>query len=404
MEGILSDVARKNGWQLAEQAGEARPDGMQRLLSNAVWDEDLVRDELRKYTLERLGDPDAIIALDETSFLKQGDKSAGVARQYCGTTGRVENCQVGVLLSYISRLGHTLLDRELYLPKQWIEDRARRRSAGIPDTVTFQTKCELAQRMMERIHQARIPVKWVVADTVYGNNLDLRTWLEDHGYHYGLAVACTEPIGVQTQTGRKLLTVAEAEQLLINEQDWQQFSVKTGMKGPLLFDWAHLPLLHKWQDDGHHWLLVRRIPSKPTEKTYYLIFGPPGTTLEMMAQAIGARWGIEENIENAKDLGLDQYEVRSYIGWYRHVTLVMLVLAVLTAICVKERDPSREEAPNQMTQPPVALTVPEVRRLLARLIFPLCHTALAVLAWSWWRRCHQGRASVAHTKRRLNSS
>ena len=175
LQGILSDVARKNGWQLAEQAGEKRPDGMQRLLTNAVWDENGVRDELRKYVLEHLGAPHAIVAIDETSFPKRGDKSAGVARQYCGSTKRVENCQVGVFLSYISHLGHTLLDRELYLPRHWVEDRPRYQEAGIPETIRFQTKCELARRMMERLHNAQVSIDWVVADTVYGNNLDLRT-------------------------------------------------------------------------------------------------------------------------------------------------------------------------------------------------------------------------------------
>jgi len=168
-------VARKNGWQLAEQAGETRPDGMQRLLSNAVWDEDGVRDELRKYVLERLGDEHAIAAIDETSFPKSGDKSAGVAPQYCGTTKQVENCQVGVFLSYISPLGHTLLDRELYLPRHWVEDGPRCKEAGIPETVRFHTKCELARKMMERLHQAQVSIDWVVADSVYGNNLDLPT-------------------------------------------------------------------------------------------------------------------------------------------------------------------------------------------------------------------------------------
>src|SRR6266568_3078644 len=254
LQGILSDVARKNGWQLAEQAGETRPDGMQRLLSNAVWDEDGVRDELRKYVLERLGAPHAIAAIDETSFPKSGNKSAGVAPQYCGTTKQVENCQVGVFLSYISPLGHTLLDRELYLPRHWLEDRPRCKEAGIPETVRFQTKCELARRMMERLHEAEIPIDWVVADTVYGNNLDLRTWLEDHQYWFALAVASTEPIGVMTAQGRTLLTVAQAEQRFVNEQEWQRFSVKTGTKGPLLFEWACLPILHRWEDDGQHWL------------------------------------------------------------------------------------------------------------------------------------------------------
>jgi len=245
LRGVVSPTERKNGWQRASQAGESRPDGMQRLLTNAIWDENGVRDELRSYVLAHLRDPYAVVAIDETSFPKRGDQSAGVARQYCGSTKQVENCQVGVFLSYISNLGHTLLDRELYLPRHWLEDRARCEKAGIPETVGFQTKCELAKRMMERVHWAHIPVAWVVADTVYGNNLDLRTWLEDHQYWFALAVASTEQIGMMTPEGRTLLTVAQAEQRFVNQQDWRRFSVKTGTKGPLLFEWACLPILHR---------------------------------------------------------------------------------------------------------------------------------------------------------------
>ena len=330
-----------------------------------------------------------------------------MAHQYCGSTKQVENCQVGVFLSYISSRGHTLLDRELYLPRHWLADRARCAKAGIPDSVTFQTKCELARAMMQRVQQAEVPVAWVVADTVYGNNLDLRTWLEEHHYWFALAVASAEQIGVMTPEGRTLLTVAQAEQRFVTEEQWRRFSVKTGTKGPLLFEWACLPILHRWEDDGQHWLLIRRIPTHPAEKTYYLVFGPAGTTLEVMAWAVGSRWGIEEEFENAKDLGLDQYEVRSWVGWFRHVTLVLLVLAVLTVLCAQERADApvaAEEQSCQVTPSPIPLTVPEVRRLLGRLLFPLPRSAIAVLAWSWWRRCQQGRARASHAKQRLNSS
>jgi len=377
---------------------------MQRLLTSAVWDEGRVRDELRKYVLERLGDPHAIVAIDETSFAKRGDKSAGVAQQYCGTTKHVENCQVGVFLSYISPLGHTLLDRDLYLPRHWLEDRPRCKEAGIPETVHFQTKCELARQMMERLHQAQVSIDWVVADTVYGNNLDLRTWLEDHGYWYVLAVANTEEVGIMTPAGPKLMTVKQAEQLLVKPQDWQRLSVQTGTKGPLFFDWAGLPIFHRWQDDKRHWLLLRRMPNDPTEKTYYLVFGPVGTTLEGMVRAIGARWHIEEEFENGKDIGLDHYEVRSFVGWFRHMTLVLLVLAMLTVVCAKARLSCGTRESNQTPSDAIPLTVPEVRRLLGRILFPLSRSAPAVLAWSWWRRCHQARASASHAKRRLNSS
>src|SRR6266516_1397160 len=374
------EMARKNGWQLAEHAGEARPDGMQRLLSSAVWDADLVRDDLRSYVLEQLGDPQAILVIDETSFPKRGDKSAGVGHQYCGTTGQVENCQVGVFLAYVSAKGHTLLDRELYLPFDWTEDPLRCQVAGIPASVRFQTKPELAVQMLERIFQAQIPIAWVVADTVYGGNLDLRTWLEAHGYPYVLAVACDEPVGIVTpEGGRRRVETREVEALLLHEQDWQRLSMSEGTKGPRLFDWACVSMLHRWEEDGRHWLLIRRSLTDPREKAYYFVFAPPGTTLCEMVKAIGARWHIEEDFETAKDMGLDQYEVRSWIGWYRHITLVMLAHAFLAGVCAQLADPSlvdsaipaqisEEHEPSTVLLPVLALTVPEVRHLLGHLI------------------------------------
>jgi SRSO17 transposase len=232
LQGILSETSRKNGWQLAEHAGEARPDGMQRLLSSAVWDTDGVRDDLRSYALELLGQEDAILAIDETCFPKRGKKSAGVGLQYCGATGRVENCQVGVFLSYVTTKGHTLIDRELYLPLDWCEDRDRCRAAGIPESVRFQTKPELAQRMIERIWQAQIPIAWVVADTVYGGNLNLRTWLEVHGYPYVMAVACNEPVGFQTPTGRRREEAALVEAFVLHDGDWKRLSMSEGTRMP----------------------------------------------------------------------------------------------------------------------------------------------------------------------------
>jgi len=289
LQGILSETSRKNGWQLAEHAGEARPDGMQRLLSQAVWDTDGVRDDLRSYVLELLGQERAILVIDESCFPKRGKKSAGVGLQYCGTTGRVENCQVGVFLSYVTAKGHTLIDRELYLPLDWCEDRDRCRAAGIPESVRFQTKPELAQGMIERIWQAQIPISWVVADTVYGGNLDLRTWLEAHGYPYVMAVACNEPVGFQAPTGRRREEAALVEALMLSDRDWQRLSMSEGTKGPRLFDWAIVPMLHQWEDDGKHWMLIRRSLADPSEKAYYFVFAPPGTTLQEMVKAIGER-------------------------------------------------------------------------------------------------------------------
>jgi SRSO17 transposase len=235
LQGILSETERKNGWQLAEHAREGRPDGMQRLLSQAVWETDGVRDDLRAYALEHLGTESAVLVIDETSFPKRGIKSAGVGVQYCGTTGQVENCQVGVFLSYVTAKGHTLIDRELYLPLDWCEDRERSQAAGIPEAGRFQTKPEQAVRMIERIGRAQIPISWVVADTVYGGNLDLRTWLEAHGYPYVLAVACDAPVGILTPDGvRRRVEVRDVETRLLQEQDWQRLSMSEGTKGPRL--------------------------------------------------------------------------------------------------------------------------------------------------------------------------
>ncbi|HLW00352.1 MAG TPA: IS701 family transposase [Ktedonobacterales bacterium] len=406
LKGIVSAVERKNGWQLAEHAGESRPDGMQRLLNSAVWDADLVRDDLRAYLLEQLGDPQAVLVIDETSFRKRGKKSAGVARQHCGTTGHLENCQVGVFLAYASAKGHTLLDRELYLPLRWIKDRTRCRAAGIPDTVRFQTKCEQARQMIERLWQAKIPFAWVVADTVYGGNEDLRTWLEAHGYAFVLAVACDEPVEIQTPEGLKRLTVAEAETRSFHDGNWQRISESQGTKGPRLFDWALTPMLHRCDADGRHFLLIRRCVDDPSEKAYYFAYASLGTTLVELVQAIGQRWKIEECFETGKAIGLEDYQVRCFTAWYRHVTLVMLVQACLAGICAAAcREATKllssDEPPFPYTLLP--LTIPEVRHLLASLLWPLPRNPTLLLSWSWWRRSHQSRASYFHTKRRCTA-
>jgi len=413
LQGLLSSIERKNGWQLAEHAREATPYGMQRLLSCAVWDTDGVRDDLRFSALEQLGQQSAILVIDETSFPKRGHKSAGVGLQYCGTTGQVENCQVGVFLSYVTAKGHTLIDRELYLPFDWTADPKRCHDADIPESVRFQTKPELAVQMMERLRQAHIPISWVVADTVYGGNLDLRTWLEAHAYAYVLAVACDEPVGILTPNReRRRVEVREVEALLLAGQDWQCLSMSEGTKGPRLFDWACVPILHRWEDDGRHWLLIRRNLTDPQEKAYYFVFGPSGTTLPQLVTAIGARWHIEEDFETAKDLGLDHYEVRSFVAWYRHITLVMLAHAFLTGICAQaipvaclplavEASATLDAASDASALLP--LTVPEVRHLLGHLIWPAPSSVRLVLAWSWWRRWHRSCASYFHTKRRLEA-
>jgi SRSO17 transposase len=325
IQGLLSDIPRKNGWQLAEQAGETRPDGMQRLLSTSVWDADELRNELQAYLVEALGEGDGVLVIDETGFLKQGKHSAGVKRQYSGTAGRVANCQVGVFLAYAGRDGQGLLDRELYLPREWTDDRQRCRAAGIPDDVRFATKPELAQQMIERAVRHGVPFGWVTGDTIYGGDRKLRLWLEDQQLPFVLAIAKDEPLWCGFRQVR-------ADELVktLPEQAWQRLSCGDGAKGPRLYDWGLVPLPRLMQSaEICHALLVRRSLSDG-ELAYYIVFAPADTSLQTLVQVAGQRWKVEECFELAKDqVGLDQYEVRHWAGWYRHITLAMWALAFL---------------------------------------------------------------------------
>jgi SRSO17 transposase len=415
LQAILSDIPRKNGWQIAEHAREARPYGMQRLLSRAVWDEDGVRDELRALVCQSLHPSPLlpasaehaslfpVLVLDESGFPKRGRHSAGVGPQYCGITGRVENCQVGVFLSYVTALGHALIDRELYLPEDWCSDLPRRQAAHIPDHVPFATKPELAQRMVQRAQQAHLPIRWVVADTVYGHCPDLRLWLEEQGYPYALAVPCTEAVCVQTRAGLLLSDVASIAHQALRARDWQRLSQSQGTKGERLFEWARLPLVDRGAPDGRHWLVFRRCLDDPDELAYYLVWAPPDTPLPIIVQAIGARWHIEEDLQASKALGLDQYEVRSYRGWYRHITLVLLASAFLVSICVQASCPLPVPAEDPIARPSpalIALTPSEVRHLLAHLIWPAPTCAPLICQWSNFRRAHQYWAGYYHRRRR----
>jgi SRSO17 transposase len=407
LQAVLSAIPRKNGWQIAEQAREARPYGMQRLLSQAVWDQDAVRDELRRLVAEILlppGEPpeaDAgpfpVLVVDESGFPKRGRHSAGVGPQYCGLTGRVENCQVGVFLSYVTAAGHALLDRELYLPQDWCADVPRRQAAHIPDAVSFATKPALAKRMIGRAQTAGLPFHWVVADTVYGHSPDLRAFLEEQDLAYALAVPCTEVVCVQTRTGLLLSDVASIAQQALRAKDWQQLSASQGTKGERLFDWARVPLAPAGTPDGRHWLLIRRCLDDPTELAYSLVWAPADTPLSSLVQAVGARWHIEEDLQASKDLGLDHYEVRSYLGWYRHLTLVLLACAFLVGLSVQSRLAQAAGAPL------IPLTPSEARHLLAHLCWPAPTSALLIWQWCWWRRTHQYWAGYYHCRRRAKA-
>ena len=406
LQAILSDIPRKNGWQIAEHARLARPYGMQRLLSRAVWDEAGVRDDLRALVYQTLSPPGSagdeppfpILVLDESGFPKRGRHSAGVGPQYCGATGQVENCQVGVFLSYVTALGHALIDRDLYVPEDWCADLPRRRAAHIPDTLTFATKPELAQRMVQRVQAAGLPIGWVVADTVYGHSSGLRDFLEEQGSAYALAVPSTEVVCVQTRAGILLADVASIAQ---QAHDWQRLSASLGTKGERLFDWARLPLVHAGTVDGRNFLVIRRCLDDPSELAYYLVSAPLNTPLSIIVQAIGARWHIEEDLQATKALGLDQYEVRSYRGWYRHITLVLLAYAFLVSICLQAPRPLPAPAEDPRAKPSlIALTPCEVRHLLAHLIWPAPTAAPLICQWSIFRRTHQYWAGYYHRRRR----
>jgi SRSO17 transposase len=337
LQGLLSPVERKNGWQLAEAAGEASPAAIQHLLGRAVWDADAVRDDLRAYVVEHLGDPAAVLVVDETGFLKKGTKSVGVQRQYSGTAGRIENCQVGVFLTYASATGHAFLDRELYLPREWADDTARRAEAGVSTDIAFRTKPQLARAMLERALDAGVPAGWVAGDEVYGGDRRLRVWLEERGVAHVLAVKCSEPVWAATARGPAQV---KAEELVAAtpRDAWVRLSAGDGAKGPRLYDWTRVAIRPLADPAWGYWLLARRRVADPTDLAYYVCFGPAATALADLVRVAGSRWTIEEGIEAAKgEVGLDQYEVRRWDGWYRHVTLGLLAHAFLAA--------TRAEAP-----------------------------------------------------------
>jgi SRSO17 transposase len=324
LRGLLSPAERKNSWQLAEASGAATPYGFQHLLGRANWEPNAVRDELRTYVIQHLGDPDGVLVIDETGFLKKGRHSAGVARQYSGTAGRIENCQIGVFLGHASRLGQTLLDRELYLPREWTDDPARCQRAGIPQDRRFATKPQLARQMVARALAAGVPARWVTGDSVYGDDRRLRMGLEAHPQAHVLTVSGKEYVwlGWQQRQVKTLLARLPAE-------GWTRLSAGDGAKGPRWYDWRWLPLAPPLEPGWHRWLLVRRSVSDPTDLTAYVVFAPQDVTLEAVVRVAGSRWTIESGFEAAKgEVGLDHYEVRSWTGWYRHITLAMWALAL----------------------------------------------------------------------------
>jgi SRSO17 transposase len=331
VRGLLAPLAVKNGWTLAEAAGNKTPDRMQRLLNRASWDADGVRDDVRGYVARHLGDAGGVLIVDETGFVKKGARSAGVQRQYSGTAGRVENCQLGVFLAYASPKGRALVDRELYLPKSWADDPGRCREAGVPGDVRFSSKTDLARLMLGRALDAGMPASWATADEAYGKEGRFREWLEQRRIGYVVAVPKSQAVAGDAGKSRADALTAHAP-----DQAWKRRSCGNGSKGPRVYDWAAATL----PEDGTEppgwlrFLLVRRSLTRNAkgelELAYYLCAAPAGTEDEELIRVAGARWAVEECFQAAKnEAGLDHYQVRRYDAWYRHATLAVLAHAYL---------------------------------------------------------------------------
>jgi SRSO17 transposase len=387
---LLSDLPRKNCWTLAEHAGDATPDGMQHLLARAVWDEDGVRDDVCAYVVEHLGDPGAVLVVDETGDLKKGTTTVGVQRQYTGTAGRVENAQVAVLLTYASDAGHAVLDRELYVPRGWIDDPDRRQAAGIPDQVGFATKPTLAGRMLARALDAGVPAAWVTGDEVYGADPALRAELEARGIGYVLAVACDHPVVAGGKAWR-----ADALRKRVPARAWQCVSAGRGAKGHRFYDWAFIRLDDDRPGDGHgqRWLMVRRNPTSG-ELAYYRCWMPHPVPLATLVTVAGRRWCIEERIKTSKGLcGLDQHQVRRWRSWYRWATLAMVAHAFLVVAALTSN--TRHPPPPDL----IPLTCNELQHLVAALLARPIADPVHRVRWSLWRRRRQARARACHYRR-----
>lgn len=337
IDGLLSSAERKTGWMLAEEAGLERPYRIQSLLGRSSWSADHLRDLVRAYVAEALGDESGVLVIDETGFLKKGKHSVGVGRQYSGTAGRIENCQIGVFAGYASRYGHALVDRQIYLPGDWAENEERRRKASVPDEVAFATKPAMAREMIARTLDAGLPCAWVLADALYGSDHQLRRMLEKRGQPYVLAVRSNHTLRfledwnlVQTDPA----AMAEA----FEDDQWASLTAGEGSKGPRLYDWARASLGWDKDEGFERWLLVRRSQRDPEALAYFFAYAPQGASLAELAAAAGLRWTIEECFLRAKDdLGLDHCEARSWHGWHRHMSLVMAAAAFLAKLSADQR-------------------------------------------------------------------
>src|SRR6266508_1702976 len=288
--GLLSDVDTRSCWQLAERAGDRTPHRMQRLLGEAVWDADAVRDDVRRYVVDRLGDPGAVLILDDTGDLKAGAHTVGVQRQYTGTAGRIENAQVAVFLAYACRDGYALIDREVYLPRCWTDDPGRCAAAGVPEQVRFATKIALARRMLTRAADAGVPAAWCTADEFYGGDRGLRRDLQARGVGYVLAVAKSHRV-----TARAVDGPVRADRLAagLSARAWNRISAGAGSKGERDYDWAWIAITAPHDETGGcHSLLIRRRISDG-ELAFYRCWSPRPVGLPTLVRVAGTRWCIE---------------------------------------------------------------------------------------------------------------
>ena len=338
LDGLLGDERRKTGWMRAEAAGDPGPWRQQAVLGRGRWDAEALVEIVRDYVVETLADPDGVLVIDETGFLKQGKASCGVGRQYTGSAGKITNCQIGVFATYVSRHGHAFIDRALYLPKAWTDDPARMAAAHVPPGTVFATKPALARRMIERAIAADVPFAWVAADTVYGVG-EIETALRRAGKGFVLGVAGSHHFA---SWKNKPLVAGTAGDIAkgLDACAWTRLSAGEGTKGPRLHDWAYCELAD--MDAGEYdegktglWtrgLLIRRNIADG-DLAFFTTWCPAGTNIDILVKVEGHRWAIEDSFETAKnELGLDHNESRSWHGWHRHVALVMLAFAMTAAI------------------------------------------------------------------------
>jgi len=361
IKGLLGSAERKNGWQLSEKIGETTPYKIQQFIYRGEYKADGIRDELRRYVGEKIGEGEGVMVVDDTGFIKQGKKSCGVQRQYTGTAGKICNCQIGVFLTYASSVGHSAIDRRLYIPKEWLADEERRTEAGVPKELKFQTKPEMALEMLQEATSAGMPYKWVTGDSAYGDYRGMRQWLEQNEKSYVLCVSVKETIWKES----KKATVGNVLKNLPSK-GWVEASCGDGSKGARIYDWLIVEIESDWRpaifgEAPEGWkrvMLVRRSKSDITDLQAYICYAPIDTPDSKLVEVAGTRWTVETCFKESKgEVGLDHYEVRSYDGWYKHITFALLALALLTVLSANSLDTKTFQEHN-----PASSTLNEFKR------------------------------------------